>query len=105
MLLMWLQLSFRCWSALRYTGVRSGIRVTMSKTDEEKMTSTTEENAVSMALARVVRMGLRPPPRFPANGDWELWVSRFELYVIFQRAYEQKNHLTYNSMLLKYYST
>eukprot|EP00731_Ephydatia_muelleri_P009846 Em0005g432a len=45
-------------------------------------TTGTEETAVSAAIARVVRMGLRPPPRFPANGDWELWVSRFELYVL-----------------------
>ncbi|KAL5516149.1 hypothetical protein EMCRGX_G001420 [Ephydatia muelleri] len=107
---MWLQLGLRCWSALRYTGVRSGIRITMSKieakteeekaaattgteeekaaattgTEEEKAAATTgtEETAVSVAIARVVRMGLRPPPRFPANGDWELWVSRFELYVL-----------------------
>eukprot|EP00731_Ephydatia_muelleri_P013103 Em0007g413a len=82
------QLGLRCWSALRYTGVRSGIRITMSKieakTEEEKAAATTgtEETAVSAAIARVVRMGLRPPPRSPANGDWELWVSRFELYVL-----------------------
>ena len=54
----------------------------MSKTEAEKTASTTEENAVSTALARVVRMGLRPPPRFSPNGDWELWMSRFELYVM-----------------------
>ena len=55
-----------------------------AKTEEEKAAATTgtEETAVSAAIARVVRMGLRPPPRFPANGDWELWVSRFELYVL-----------------------
>ena len=62
-----------------------------AKTEEEKAAATTgteaattgtEETAVSAAIARVVRMGLRPPPRFPANGDCELWVSRFELYVL-----------------------
>ena len=62
-----------------------------AETEEEKAAATTgtevattgtEENAVSAAIGRVVRMGLRPPPRFPANGDWELWVSRFELYVL-----------------------
>ena len=55
-----------------------------AKTEEGKAAATTgtEETAVSAAIARVVRMGLRPPPRFPANGDWELWVTRFELYVL-----------------------
>eukprot|EP00731_Ephydatia_muelleri_P008792 Em0004g1130a len=31
---------------------------------------------------RVVRMSLRPPPRFGAKGDWKLWLSRFEMYAI-----------------------
>eukprot|EP00731_Ephydatia_muelleri_P025162 Em0017g245a len=35
----------RCWSALRYTGVRSGIRFTMLKSEAEKTETTTEENA------------------------------------------------------------
>eukprot|EP00731_Ephydatia_muelleri_P025156 Em0017g239a len=34
----------RCWSALRYTGVRSGIRFTMLKSEAEKTETTTEEN-------------------------------------------------------------
>ena len=38
-------------------------------TGTEAATTGTEETAVSAAIARVVRMGLRPPPRFPANGD------------------------------------
>eukprot|EP00731_Ephydatia_muelleri_P032903 Em0024g447a len=31
-------------------------------------------------VERVVRMSLRPPPRFGAKGDWKLWLSRFEMY-------------------------
>ena len=31
-------------------------------------------------IERVVRMSLRPPPRFGAKGDWKLWLSRFEMY-------------------------
>ena len=55
-----------------------------AKTEEEKeaATTSTEENAMNAAIARVMRIGLRPPPSFPAIGDWELWVSRFELYVL-----------------------
>ena len=31
-------------------------------------------------VERVVRMSLRPPPRFGAKGDWKLWLSIFEMY-------------------------
>ena len=29
---------------------------------------------------RLVRMSLRPPPRFTAKGDLDLWLKRFEMY-------------------------
>jgi hypothetical protein len=29
---------------------------------------------------RLVRMSLRPPPRFAASGDLDLWLKRFEMY-------------------------
>ena len=34
----------------------------------------------NVVVERVVRMALRPPPRFGAKGDWKLWLSRFEMY-------------------------
>ena len=54
----------------------------MLKSGAEKTETTTEENEMSTALARVVWMGLLPPPHFLASGDWEFWLSRFELYVL-----------------------
>ena len=30
---------------------------------------------------RFVRVSLRPPPRYTASSDLELWLKRFELYV------------------------
>ena len=36
--------------------------------------------AATTVAERVVRMSLRPPPRFGAKGDWKLWLSRFEMY-------------------------
>ena len=34
----------------------------------------------NVVVERVVKMALRPPPRFGAKGDWKLWLSRFEMY-------------------------
>ena len=51
----------------------------MLKSEVEK---TTGENAVSTALARGVRGWAPATPCFSASGDWELWVSRFELHAL-----------------------
>ena len=41
----------------------------------------TEGSAGSPAVAQVVRMSLRPPPRFTPGADLDLWITRFEMYL------------------------
>ena len=58
-----------------YTGVRSGMS---SESDGEEDTHVGEPPAEP---TRFVRVSLRPPPRYTASSDLELWLKRFELYV------------------------
>ena len=50
--------------------------------EEENMDTTGDpvSAGTTTVVERVVRMSLRPPPRFGAKGDWNLWLSRFEMY-------------------------
>eukprot|EP00731_Ephydatia_muelleri_P022232 Em0014g823a len=50
--------------------------------EEENMDTSGEpvSAGTTTVVERVVRMSLRPPPRFGAKGDWKLWLSRFEMY-------------------------
>ncbi|KAL5497310.1 hypothetical protein EMCRGX_G013767 [Ephydatia muelleri] len=50
--------------------------------EEENMVTSGDPGSAgtTTVVERVVRMSLRPPPRFGAKGDWKLWLSRFEMY-------------------------
>ena len=50
--------------------------------EEENMDTSGEpvSAGTTTVVERVVRMSLRPPPRFGTKGDWKLWLSRFEMY-------------------------
>ena len=41
----------------------------------------TEGSAGGPVVAQVVRMSLRPPPRFAPGTDLDLWITRFEMYL------------------------
>ena len=41
----------------------------------------TERSAGGPVVAQVVRMSLRPPPRFAPGTDLDLWITRFEMYL------------------------
>ena len=41
----------------------------------------TEGSAGVPAVAQVVRMSLRPTPRFAPGTDLDLWITRFEMYL------------------------
>ena len=49
-----------------------------SESDGEEVTNVEEPPAEP---TRFVRVSLRPPPRYTASSDLELWLKRFELYV------------------------
>ncbi len=60
----------------RYSGVRSGMAH-----DRDPHPEVPEEPArLADAERRPVRMSMRPPARFTAGTDLELWLTRFELY-------------------------
>ena len=45
------------------------------------MSSDNEGEGTPTEPARFVRVSLRPPPRYTASADLDLWLKRFELYV------------------------
>ena len=51
----------------------------MSSDNEGEGTPT--EPGMPTEPARFVRVSLRPPPRYTASADLDLWLKRFELYV------------------------
>ena len=60
-------MNYKLSDAARYSGVRSAMA--------------DDEEGEHAEPTRFVRVSRRPPPRYTASSDLELWLKRFELYV------------------------